>query len=156
MAQLSKKVKTILESDCNHSMEELIAAKKPQDVAVLRSMISDVDSRNAATLSPLHRTKAIYMLGRLKDKEAVKPICDLMPYLDEKGRINAIDALGNIGNNAAMMALVRYEGDPSPQVRKFVVHGLSKVKHPYAKAWLGIKKRFDKEDFVRKTAARYL
>lgn len=65
----------------------------------------------------LHRRQdAAYVLGLMKDPEAVQPLCLAMHNPDPLLRVIVVEALGKIGDPAAMDTLRRAMGDVDPTV----------------------------------------
>ena len=65
----------------------------------------------------LHRRQdAAYVLGLMKDPEAVEPLCMAMHNPDPLLRLIVVEALGKIGDPAAIDTLRRAVGDVDPKV----------------------------------------
>lgn len=150
MVQASKELGLALESDCGHSLEDVIARKTPQDFKALQNLLS-MDP----AINPQQRIKALHLLGRWGDPAAVPAILKILPELEEVSRSRAIDALGRLGSADALSAVLEYVNDPSPNVRKFVVHALSRTDAPKAKKKLKEIRDKDTEPFVRDLARKY-
>jgi HEAT repeat protein len=151
MATISKKLLATLESACATDLEQVIEDRKQEDFEALQSLLS-LDS----SVKPEHRTKALYALGRWGDPTPVPEIRNILPYIDEIGRISAIDALGRLGTEEALTGVLEYVNDPSPHVRKFVAHALGRMNTPEAWAKLKEIETTDPLDFVREQASKIL
>ena len=138
-----------LESDCGHSLESIIESGRPEDFEALLEVVQHpADSEELL--------KALHLLGRWGDPRAVAPIKKLLPQLPEIERARAMDALGRIGGTEALKAVLDYEKDSSPQVRKFVAYALSRMEQPEARRALKRLRETDPVDFVRKVAGQRL
>lgn len=150
MVQISNKLREALESDCGHSLEEVIDRKTPEDFRTLQNFLSmdpAIDSQQ--------RIKALHLLGRWGDPAAVPAIVQILPELDEIGRCRAIDALGRLDSSDGLTAILEYVNDPSPNVRKFVVNALGKTSLPGAQKRLKEIENEDAEAFVRDLARKF-
>jgi hypothetical protein len=96
MTSASPELQLALESDCATGVEEVIAARRGEDLEALRNML-----RPDAPVSPAFRQNAIQLLGLWGDAESAPAIRALLPELDERQRINAVDALGRLGGPEA-------------------------------------------------------
>ena len=147
MAEMSKELKEALGSDCAHSLEDIMAAKKPGDFSALQGLLTMDPS-----VDPETRSKALHLLGRWGDPKAVPAIVKILPELDEVGRCRAIDALGRLGTKEGFGAIVDYTNDTSASVRKFVVYALSKDKAAATKKKLKEIEDKDPQPFIRDLA----
>lgn len=140
-----------LESDCAETLSELIQAHRAADFDRLRQMLAP-----GTDVNPRHRQRAIYALGRWGDARAVGDILQVLPRLDEPGRLTAIDALGRLGSAEALPTILEHSDDPSPHVRKFVIHALGRFNLPDARAKLTEISEKDPDPALRKLAREYL
>ena len=60
MAELSKRVRDVMETDCAHTLEDLVAKPKPAEIKELIGIVDD-----QAEMTPNQRQRAVYMLGRM-------------------------------------------------------------------------------------------
>lgn len=153
MAQIiSDRLRRALESDCSADISQIIAEKRPEDLEQLRSLLSldpSVDTK--------YRTRAIHVLGRWGDPPSVAKIHEILPRLDESGRISAVSALGRLPDSReAVEAVLESVSDPSPQVRKTAVTALGRIKVPEAKDKLREMAERDPEQWIRAKASKYL
>src|SRR5262245_42484016 len=116
-----------LNSDCGHSLDDVLKARREEDFARLLGIVE-------RPATPEHRLKALHLLALWGDRRAVGPIRGVLPALDEIARARAIDALGRLGGPEALDAVLAHANDPSPHVRKFVVHGLRRSNDARARA----------------------
>lgn len=151
MAELSQRVRAVLETDCAHTLEDLVA--KPSD-AEIRELIAVVDDE--AEMTPNQRQRAVYMLGRMDRKEAAPNILKALPRLDEGGRVAAADALGRLATPEAQAAIVELSHDAAPQVRKFAAKALARIGTSGAIGHLRGMIDGDAEAFVRASAGKVL
>jgi HEAT repeat protein len=116
--------------------------------------------RSLVTLDPSvdtkYRTRAIHILGRWEDPPSIAKIREILPSLDEAGRISAISAFGRLNVKEATEAVLENVNDPSPQVRKTAVAALAKIKTPEAKGKLKEIAERDPEQWIRSKASKYL
>src|SRR5262245_8577952 len=105
---MSKELTAVLECDCAQDLDAILKARRPQDFEALQGLVS-LDS----SIKPGHRNKALYLLGRWGDPAPVTAICRILPQLNESGRISAIDALGRLGTQETLSAILHYVKDPS-------------------------------------------
>jgi HEAT repeat protein len=149
MAAIADDLRRALEADDAGDLERIVREKKQQHFETLMSLLSTDPSVN-----PLHRTRAIFALGKWGDARAINPIKRILPELDEMGRATGVDALGRLGTPEALSAILDRAGDPSPTVRKFVARALGKMNVPESLATLSDMERKDPETFVREVAAK--
>jgi HEAT repeat protein len=149
MATIADDLRRALEADDAGDLERIVREKKPQHFDVLMSLLSTEPS-----IKPLHRTRAIFALGKWGDARAVAPITRILPDLDEMGRATGVDALGRLGTPEVLSAILGRAGDPSPTVRKFVARALGKMNVPESLAKLSDMEKKDPETFVREVAAK--
>jgi HEAT repeat protein len=144
MTTMSKALREALESDCGHSLETVVAERRPEDLgALLEAVTKPANSEQ--------RLKALHLLGRWKDEAAVPVLTRVIPELNEVERSRAIDALGRIGGPEALTTVLKHATDPSPHVRKFVVYALKRIDDPKAREALQRIKQDDPAEFVRST-----
>ncbi|MGH1485797.1 MAG: HEAT repeat domain-containing protein [Cellvibrionaceae bacterium] len=150
MKNFSIELTNAVESDCAHSMEQLMKSKRSQDFSDLLALLKrDADGSYS-------KVKALYALGRWGDESAIKPIVDIIPTLNELERVTAVDALGRLGSTNALDGVLDLKGDPSPHVRKFVIRALSRFKKPQAEKELKRIQKEDEEAFIRDYAGKYV
>ncbi len=142
MPTMSEALREALESDCSHSLEPVMAARRPEDLAALLELVTKPSNTE-------QRLKALHALGRWQDEAAVPIIARVIPELNEVERSRAIDALGRIGGPEALDTVLKHTTDPSPHVRKFVVHALKRADAPKAREALKLIKQNDPVEFVR-------
>jgi HEAT repeat protein len=136
-----------LEADDAEPLDQLIRSGRPEIFATLRELATTFQ-----VVNPMYRTRALYALGRLADQEVVPEIVDVLPRLDEPGRIAAIDALGRLQAAEGFDAIRSYADDPSPHVRKFVVEALARFQTPASTGTLRAMSESDPIDWVRTRA----
>ena len=151
MTQYTERVRDILETDCGHTLQELVPKLKAEEVKELMSLVS---GKSEAPL--LHRQRAVFVLGRLGKTEALANILKAIPELDENGRVAAADALGRLGGGKARGALVKLSSDPDAQVRKFAARALARVGDKAAVECLQAMAEDDRQDWVREAARKQL
>ncbi len=71
-------------------------------------------------------------LGRLKAKEAVEPLIQVLDAPDKILRVKAVQALGEIGDARAVPALLELLHQPEPRLRSEVAQALGKLGDPRA------------------------
>lgn len=138
-----------IEATCANGVEEVISARRPEDLELLRAAL-----RQDADVSPAARQNAIHILGRWGDTESAAPIRSLLPRLDERERINAVDALGNIGGTEAEDGVLQLAQDQSPDVRRFAVYALANLGTDASAARLDRMESSDPAERVRAAAAQ--
>lgn len=151
MTQISERLRRALESDCTTDITQIIQERRPDDIEQLRSLVTldpSVDTK--------YRTRAIHILGRWGDPPSIAKIREILPRLDEAGRISAISAFGRLNVKEATVAVLENVNDPSPQVRKTAVAALAKIKTPEAKGKLKEIAERDPEQWIRSKASKYL
>ena len=126
MANLSEALRAALDSDCGHSLEPVVEARREEDFDALLEEV-------ARPSRPDYRLKALHLLGRWGDSDAAAAIGRALPGFDELERCRAIDALGRLGGGEALEVVLKHAEDPSAQVRKFVVHALALQDDPKAR-----------------------
>lgn len=151
MAEFSQRVRDVMETDCAHTLEDLVA--KPSD-AEIRELIGVVDDEREMT--PNQRQRAVYMLGRMGRAEAAPNIIKALPRLDEGGKVAAADALGRLATADAQASIMELAYDPAPQVRKFAARALARIGTGPALGHLRGMIDGDDESFVRAAAGKAL
>src|SRR5215217_5757717 len=149
MTSMSPAVLREIEPLCATAVEEVVEARRPNDLVALRAAL-----REEADVPRSLRQNAIHILGRWGDTESAAAIRALLPRFDERERINAVDALGRIGGPDAEAAVVQMTEDESPDVRRFAAYVLSNLGTEAARDRLRDMEETDPEDFVRAAAAR--
>lgn len=66
-------------------------------------------------------------LGKLKDINSIEPFTQLLKENDDKIRLSAIKALGEIGNKDAIKPLIETLGDDNWDIRKEVENALNQI-----------------------------
>ena len=149
MSSMSPELLREIESVCAIAIEEVVAARRPDDLVTLRAAL-----REDADVPPSLRQNAIQILGRWGDTESAAAIRSLLPRFDERERINAVDALGRMGGPDAEAAVLRMTEDESPDVRRFAAYALSNLGTETARDRLREMEETDPEQSVRAAAAR--
>jgi HEAT repeat protein len=151
MSEMSERLRRALESDDAMEIGRVIQAQREEDFEALSALLSP-----DPLVNPRHRTRAIYALGRWGDPASVGRIRDLLPNLDEPGRITAVGALGRLGTAEALDGVLDYATDPSPHVRKSVVSALGSINTPRAQAKLKEIAESQELEPIRSAASRLL
>jgi HEAT repeat protein len=73
------------------------------------------------------RQDAAFVLGEMKDEEAVAPLCAAVRHPDPLLRLLCVQALGKIGSVQAASTLRRAAGDPDPKVAAEARKALVKI-----------------------------
>jgi HEAT repeat protein len=149
MSSVSPEQLRAIESVCATGVEEVVEARRPDDLAALRAAL-----REDADVPPSLRQNAIHILGRWGDTESAPAIRSLLPRLDERERINAVDALGRLGGPDAEAAVLQMTEDESPDVRRFAAYALSNLGTAPGQDRLRDLEETDPVQFVRAAAAR--
>lgn len=97
---------------------------------------------------------AIHILGRWGDTESAGPIRLLLASLDERERINAVDALGNIGGTEAEDGVLQLAQDESSDVRRLATYALANLGTSTSPTRLDRMASSDPAGRVRRAAAR--
>lgn len=71
---------------------------------------------------------AARVLGMLRAPEAVEPLTELLGRSDFRVRLNAVRALGQIGDHGTGDVIARLAGDPAWEVRNVVMQALGKLR----------------------------
>jgi HEAT repeat protein len=151
MTGMSPELRRAIESECATGVEEVVEARRPDDLAALRALL-----RADADVPPSFRQHAIHLLGRWGDSESAAAIRSLLPTFDERERINAVAALGQLDSPDAEAAVMDLSGDDSPDVRRFAAYALSNLATEAARDRLRDLQSTDPERFVRAAAERSL
>src|SRR5918994_3989442 len=149
MSSMSPELLREIESVCAIAIEEVVAARRPDDLVTLRAAL-----REDADVPPSLRQNAIQILGRWGDTESAPAIRSLLPRFDERERINAVDALGRLGGPDAEAAVLQLTEDESPDVRRFAAYALSNLGTEAAQDRLRGMEETDPVQWVRAAAAR--
>src|SRR5215212_7014099 len=144
MNRMSLEQLQAIESVCATGVEEVVEARRPDDLVTLRAAL-----REDADVPPSLRQNAIHILGRWGDTESAAAIRSLLPRFDVRERINAVDALGQMGGPDAEAAVLQMTEDESPDVRRFAAYALSNLGTEAARDRLRDMEETDPEDFVR-------
>jgi HEAT repeat protein len=148
MSDISPELQRAMNSSCATGVEEVIEARRPEDLAALRALLRD-DNVPASL-----RQNAIHILGRWGDADSAEAVRALFPRLDERDRINALDALGRMGGPDAEDAVLALADDESPDVRRFAAYALSRLGTEAAQTQLGEMAENDPAPSVRTAASR--
>jgi HEAT repeat protein len=151
MTEMSELLRMALEADDACEMGRVIQARRAEDFQALSALLSPDPS-----VKPQHRNRAIYALGRWGDPAPVARIRQLLPLLDEGGKITAIGALGRLGTAEALQGVLGYATDPSPHVRKSVVNALGAINTPAARAKLKEIAEGQELEPIRSAASQHL
>ena len=144
MKKISREVSNALDSECAHSMEQLLENKISQNFSDLTEVL------NSDSVSNNDKAKALYALGRWGDKAAVAAIVKALPKLDEIARVSAVDALGRLDSTESITAIEKLSTDNSPYVRKFTAQTLLRSKKAQAAKILKSMEARETVDFVRR------
>lgn len=128
-------------------LDQIVRLHRPADFEALRAVLADPEVDEG------YRRKAIYALGRWGDRKAVPDIRRIMPMLDYRGCVTAIDALGRLGGEESRQAIEAYADAPEPQVRKFVVKALERIGGQAASDRLEAIAKSDSREWLRELAA---
>lgn len=148
---MSTELNQAMESDCATGVEEILAARRSEDLAALRALL-----RADADVPRSSRQNAIHILGRWGDSESAGAVRSLLPTFDKRERINAVAALGQLDSPDAEAAVLDLSGDDSPDVRRFAVYALANLATETALERLRVMQSEDPERFVRAIANRTL
>jgi HEAT repeat protein len=121
--ELPVRIVEAFEAEESGCLDLLIRNRKPEDLAVLRTVARNEEHHFDA----LEQRKALYALGRWGDRTAIPDILRALPDLDAAARIAAIEALGRIGGDEEVDAIAEYSEDDSAQVRKFAIKALERI-----------------------------
>jgi hypothetical protein len=149
--EMSRELHDALYSFCGHSVEPLAHTWRETDFDVLRAHVAVFHSLQVDI-----RSKVLYLLGSWAGPRGVDTITELLPTLEGPDLISALTALGTTGAPAAVKSLRAYRTDPAPDVRRAVIHALSNIAGPEARAELEQSARADPESHLRERAARVL
>ena len=90
--------------------------------------IKDLKSENITV-----RNTAIYYVGKNKEKRAVPVLIELLRNAQEKEtKLNAIEALGKIGDSGSVDLLIAFLGEKENEIRIATIEALGKIKDPRA------------------------
>lgn len=143
MTQISEPLATELASPCFHTAETILERRSEEDFEQLRAVLAadDVDA--------VLKQNAIMLLGRWGRPEVVPDLVAQLPAQDERGLINVVDALGRLGTQEAVTAVLQQSRHPSPDVRRFAAYALERVGTPPAIARLREMSEVDEAEFVQ-------
>ena len=144
--EVSPELGAALRSEESGALTARIRAGDPKDLESLRALVRDRNTETGV------RRKALWALGMWGSPRAVPDIEAALEGLRADEIIAAVDALGRIGTERALNAVVAYANDPSDQVRKFVALALSRMRLPRAKAKLAEMASEDPQVWIRKLA----
>src|SRR4051812_22779866 len=116
---LSPQLRRVFESDCATGVEDFLSAATPDDRDAIVAVLASPQDQTFGRVQT-----AIHLAGRLGETRTAQAIAALLPDLDERGRMNAVTALGAIGGPDAENAILRAGQDPSPDVRRLAVPAL--------------------------------
>ncbi len=107
------------------SAQSLEAELRAMGTKAVAPLIEELTSPRFA-----HRYLAARELGPMRDRHAVQPLIDLLDDVDSRSlegidRADAAAALGDIGDTAALPALLRHLTDPEPLVRSTAVKSIA-------------------------------
>lgn len=146
MPSAKERLRRALTSDCGHTLEPVLATPEDVDTKELIQMLERDEFDEAQT------RRAIFILGRLGVKSAVKPMTEVFPKLSVAGKVSVLDALGRIGGAPARRALIAQIEDETPQIRQFAIIGLGRIGDRTSVTELRRLSANDPEPFVRETA----
>jgi len=108
-------------NDKYKSIEDLLYLKKETTFAILKKAIHDPNEKLSLF--------AIKTLGKMKDKEVIKPLEELLsdPDLDSVKKATVIEALGEIKDSYALFIISKYLNDPDERVRANAVESLGNI-----------------------------
>lgn len=123
MVRTTEDLRRALEADDSEELEGIIERGHPEDFEALQGLIEDEETPT------IYRRRALYALGKWPDREtdSVNVIEAVLPRLTELERITAVSTLGRIGTSDARELMVSKADDDSPDVRRQVVKGLSRI-----------------------------
>jgi HEAT repeat protein len=151
MAEISNELRRALESDCAQDMCAIVDKRDDKDFEQLRALISTDPS-----IPRDQRRKAIYAVGRWGDTKVVADINRVIDDLDAMGLVTAIDALGRLGTPAARDKIIQFGDHPSPEVRKFVIRALGRLRGRTVQAKLRQMQESDPLPYLRNIARAYV
>ena len=137
-----------LESDDAGPLDAIIRARRAEDLAQFRRLLSRDDTPE------MYRIRAMYALARWGDPSVVPEIEHAIPKVGERGRIAAIDAMGRLRSEQAIDTIAAFRNDPSPHMRKTVARALSRIGGPRAQQELRVIAEKDPVEWVRNVAKK--
>ncbi len=149
MSQMSPELLRVFESDCATGVEDFLAVASPSDLDAVRGVLQTPERYPTSWTQT-----AIHLAGRIGDRQSAPRIGSILPSLDERGRINAVTALGLIGGPEAQAAVLYAATDQSADVRRFAVHALAHLGTDTSRQRLSELARDDPADLVRAAARR--
>jgi HEAT repeat protein len=152
MADLTEELQLALEADDRHRLDALIERADPADEQGLKDLVSAPDTPET------YRRRAMYALSRWPGAgdDAVAVIEQHFADFGELERITAISALGHIGTEKAVQAVLAHRDDAAPDVRRQVAKELGRVATPTALEQLREIKTKDASELVRDMATKQL
>jgi HEAT repeat protein len=148
--RLPPEIRDALRSFESCPLDEIVERKRERDFDALLEFAAS-DGELAL------RQRAVQGLGKWGKSSAIPAIVGFLESADLEPlhRVTAIEALGRLGTKPARDAVIAHAGDPSPDVRKFVVRALAQIGDATSKAKLrGIAKN-ERSDWVKKLAVKY-
>lgn len=143
MIKLAEPLATELAATCFHAIETILERRSESDFEQLQAILQNED------VDQTLKQNSIALLGRWNRPEVVPNIIALLPHLDERGLINAVDALGRLGTSEAIASVIEQSHNSSPDVRRFAAYALNRIATPPALARLQEMARVDSAEFVR-------
>ncbi|MFC6939344.1 HEAT repeat domain-containing protein [Salinirubellus sp. GCM10025818] len=152
MVRITEDLRLALEADDPEELEEIIERGDPEDFGTFQELIENEET------STTYRRRALYALGKWPDREtdAVNTIESVLPRLTELERITAVSTLRRIGTSDARELIVSKADDDSPDVRRQVVKGLSRIGDETAMDMLRELAKDDETEHVRELAQEKL
>jgi HEAT repeat protein len=152
MADLPEELQLALEADDRHRLDTLIERADPADEQRLKDLVSASDTPET------YRRRAMYALSRWPgaSDDAVTVIEQHFASFGELERITAVSALGHIGTEKAVQAILARRDDAAPDVRRQVAKELGRVATPTALEQLREIRTKDASELVREVATKQL
>jgi HEAT repeat protein len=143
MIQISEPLATELASPCFHTAETILERRSEEDFEQLQAVLvaEDVDE--------VLKQNAIMLLGRWGRPEVVPDLVAQIPSQNERGLINVVDALGRLGTQEAVTAVLQQSRHPSSDVRRFAAYALERAGTRPAMARLREMSEVDEAEFVQ-------
>lgn len=132
-------------------MCEIIAAKKPEDFQVLKTLLTTNNSIN-----PKWRLRAVSALGSWGDASVEDKMIRMLDTKDERLKCNLINSLGALRTEKGLAQIERFLHDDSLSVRKAVIYALAKNKSQTAIQKLKAMENDDPSNEIRELAKLYL
>lgn len=135
---LNRFIEFIIESDTDEGIEFAIGLLKAEEPTLRRKVEESLISSGTKYYShlletlergvPLQKVSISYVLGKIKDDEAIFPLINIINDRDREVRKAVIRALAEIQNHEAISSLIRSLGDANSEVRKEAVRALTSFK----------------------------